>query len=54
MLGRTISCHYCGFEVVPRAKKYDLLPRFVVSKWCPSAKTYDLLSLFVVSKWCQC
>ena len=33
------------------AEKFDLLPLFVVSKWCPSAKKHDLLQLFVVSEW---
>ena len=34
------------------AEKFDLLPLFVVSKWCPGAKAYDLVPLFVVLEWC--
>ena len=28
----------CDFVVVPKVKKYDLLPLFVASKWCPEPR----------------
>ena len=42
----------CGYGVVPRAKKYDLMPLSLDSKWSPEAKQYDLEPFLVVSKWC--
>ena len=50
MLRSTIYCRCLWFR--SGAKKYDLLPLFVVSEWCSSAEKYDLLALFVVSEWC--
>ena len=34
----------------PSAKKYDKLPFFVFSKWCPSTRKHDLIMLVEVSK----
>ena len=49
MLRNTGIIIICGFEVVPSAKRHDLLPLIAFLERFLSAKKFDLMSLLVDS-----